>query len=127
MTTYWKKGKPAKSAKFEFKNGDQLIGNWEDGSLFNKLTYTLQSGVTITGDLSTIESELFKKDIKPNSLRQNIALVYYAIAMEYKMAKNYKKASEMIDQAQSKLLAQDSLFQIIENHKQNANPLIQIN
>lgn len=127
LTTQWKKGNPAKEARFQFQNGDQLIGKWNDYSLLDQLTYTSHTGITVTGNIAFIELEMERQITDQKALQHNLALLYYSIALELKMAKQNSKAIEIMREAQSRLSVTDALYQIIQKQKQSFTNNVQIN
>lgn len=120
LFTNWKKGNPVKTAKFQFANGDQLIGKWDGKVLGEELKYIQLSGRVTEGDMATIDIKLKKQKTLVKDINQNLSIAYYAMAMEHKFAKLYKKANSLIDLAQVKLDEQDQLYKMIDLQKKRS-------
>jgi len=96
----WKYGKINKTGTFHYNNGDQFISIWDEGEMTGKATYKFRNGKEIKGDLKEVERQVKGNEEKMEEIMPNLGLTWYAIALEYIVARRYDLAMENLKLSQ---------------------------
>jgi len=112
----WHKGQINKKSNFKFVNGDSFSTKWKKGQMTNNGIYKIVSDEReIYGDIHTVESETISDEALFESTSPNIALVYYAVSLEFKFNKDFKLAKHYMELAQKYIAPSSDLNKLIHN------------
>ena len=109
----WKRGILNGRGDFQFSNGDQYNASWDNGELEGESTYVCANGKEIKGNLTAIERTLKRDKANWEVAKVNIGLSWYAIALECKTNKEFKRAKKLMEKAQKYSPASSDLNKLI--------------
>lgn len=96
----WNAGKIADEAIFNFEDGASMISYWEDGKMLDTAIYINPHGFRFSAPTDQLASVVLEKGLGEEDVtKDQFALAFYAIAMEYKSMQDVKGAEQHLQYA----------------------------